>query len=97
MVSPGQLRCEADETASSTRRVHLDEVGARSVAVDGLWCWIVMTGPKRRAWLPAAVRLADYRVEQDPVGVATGAQVHHVVEHPGGDDAGDDGQVPAGL
>ena len=31
------------------------------------------------------------------MGVAARTQVGHGIEHPGGQDAGDDGQIPAGL
>ena len=51
----------------------------------------VLAARRRRG--PARRRV----VQQDPVGVAARTQVGHVIEHPGGQDAGDDGQVPAGL
>ena len=36
-------------------------------------------------------------VEQGPLGAAPRSRVDQVVEHPGGEDAGDDGEVPTGL
>ena len=45
----------------------------------------------------AGVLLTGRWVQQNPVGVAAWAQIDRVVEQAGGEDAGDDGQVRAGL